>query len=78
MDGPKELKIIYNIDFKEYTILHYLILGSKYFDIHSKIRVSELDKWKDIINNKLKNINCLMTISLTTQSNNIEYKYGKK
>lgn len=76
LDGEKYLKIIFNgLGNKELFLLHDLILEGNYFEILNKINdPSDVSIWTEIMNQKLKENNIIMTILYVPE--NKTYTYG--
>jgi hypothetical protein len=75
-NGKKKLIIKLNgLGNKEVYILYILVLEGKFFDINNKIdNEDEIEQWRTIINQKLKDSNISLKIIFTPD--NKEYDYG--
>jgi hypothetical protein len=75
-NGNKKLNILFDgLGNKEIYILYILVLEGDFFGINNKIdSEEEIDSWKQIINEKLKEKNIILTVTFTPDKK--VYNYG--
>lgn len=78
LDGSKSLTIITNLSILELLLLHWLFIGSEFFEIKDETKNLSPDDFVKIISEKLKSEDMKMNIQIVNKQGNTDkdYKYG--
>lgn len=75
----KELTIVTNLSIAELLLLHWLFIGSVFFDVNDSACKNDLEEFKTLITDKLQTKKISLTLAIVDKKDTIlkTYSYGK-